>query len=486
MAEHGVHDQTLEKLRLDKRGPPTSLCTAPPMASDRCDIDEITIHILDDDTLLDIFDVYVDEAQGIDGWHALVHVCRRWRYLVFGSPLRLDLRVLCTEKTPAMKTLDVWPVFPIVVLGHGYPTLPGGADNIVAAFEHHDRVCHISLSGALTSLLERIAEITQEPFPALTHLELLLRDKSAPVLPDTFLGGSAPHLQTGSFDGIPFKPLRGLLSSATGLVDLHFWNIPHSGYISPRSMVTCLSQMTMLRSLRLGFRSPRSFPDRSDRLPSQPPPTRYPFPALTSLEFYGVSEFLDDLVAQIETPLLYSIKITLFNQLTLAVVHSPLFIRRTPKFTALSQANVVFLRHTVTVSLTPEKGTADHITFMLRVSCRGPDWQLSLLDQASSLFFTPLSSLECLDIREDQYSRPDWQNDNMESGLLLDFLSRFSVVKRLSLSPRLARLVVSALQQLLVGSITNVLPALRDIFLEEPQPSGLEQFTSGLPIVIHC
>jgi len=100
---------------------------------------------------------------------------------------------------------------------------------------------------------------------------------------------------------------------------------------------------------------------------------------------------------------------TLLNQLILAVVHSPRFIGHIPEFKAFSQANVVFLRNTVTASLTPEKGTADHTTFMLRISCRGPDWQLSFLDQVSSQFFAPLSTLECLDIREDRYPRLDWQ-----------------------------------------------------------------------------
>ena len=465
------------------------LCTALAMTSDLCDVDQKTIHILNDDTLLDIFDVYVDEAQGVDGWHTLVHVCRRWRNLVFASPLRLDLRVLCTEKTPAGRTMDVWPTFPIVVLGHGYPTSPGGADNIIAAFEHHDRVCHISLSGVLTSLLERIAEITQEPFLALAHLELLLHDKSVPLLPDTFLGGSAPHLQTLNFGGIPLKPLQRLLSSATGLVDLHLWNLPHSGYISPNEMVTCLSELTMLQSLRLGFRSPRSFPNQSNRL--QPPNTRTFFPALTSFEFHGVSEFLEDLVAQIETPLLYSVKITLFNQLIVDIVHFPQFIGRIPKFKALIQANVVFLRHTVTVNLTPREGTAYHTALMLRISCREPDWQLSLLGQIYSPSFPPLSTLEYLDIREDRFSRPHWLQDDMESALLLELLSRFSAVKSLSLSPKLARLVTPALQQLIAGSrVINVLPALKDILLEEPQPSGLEKFVaarqlSGLPVVIH-
>ena len=63
----------------------------------------------------------------IEAWHTLVHVCRKWRNIVFGSPRRLDLRLYCTEKTPVRKTLEVWPLLPIVVYGFGYEKW--GVDN---------------------------------------------------------------------------------------------------------------------------------------------------------------------------------------------------------------------------------------------------------------------------------------------------------------------------------------------------------------------
>ncbi|KAI0291180.1 hypothetical protein B0F90DRAFT_1779209, partial [Multifurca ochricompacta] len=48
-------------------------------------------------------------------WHRLTHVCRRWRYLIFASPHRLDLRLLCTNGTPVRRTLDCWPALPISI-----------------------------------------------------------------------------------------------------------------------------------------------------------------------------------------------------------------------------------------------------------------------------------------------------------------------------------------------------------------------------------
>ncbi|KAI0288893.1 hypothetical protein BC826DRAFT_1107413 [Russula brevipes] len=132
-----------------------------------------------------------------------------------------------------------------------------------------------------------------------------------PVLPDSFLGGSAPRLRTVQLDGVPFPAMPKLLSSAGDLVDLFLSNIPHSGYISPEAMVTCLSELTKLKTLSIEFRSPLSRPDE----PSPPLSIRTTLPALNQFVFRGVSEYLEDLTSQIDAPLLSNFRVRLFNQL---------------------------------------------------------------------------------------------------------------------------------------------------------------------------
>ena len=110
-----------------------------------------------DVALLEIFYFYRDDARRmvdlyhqfkeIEAWHTLVHVCRKWRNIVFGSPRRLDLRLYCTEKTPVRRTLEVWPLLPIVVYGFGYEKW--GVDNLVAALEQNDRICRLNLGKAI-------------------------------------------------------------------------------------------------------------------------------------------------------------------------------------------------------------------------------------------------------------------------------------------------------------------------------------------------
>ena len=67
---------------------------------------------------------------------------------------------------------------------------------------------------------------------------------------------STPSLGVLVLDGIPFPGLPKLLLSATYLVYLHLYNIPHSGYISPDVMVTALTALTSLQFLQLEFQSP--------------------------------------------------------------------------------------------------------------------------------------------------------------------------------------------------------------------------------------
>jgi len=77
----------------------------------------VNIDMLPDDVLLEIFGVFMDDDfdrrhQGT--WLRLVHVCRRWRCLVFASPRHLDLRLFCTPRR-LLNNLDIWPELPIVI-----------------------------------------------------------------------------------------------------------------------------------------------------------------------------------------------------------------------------------------------------------------------------------------------------------------------------------------------------------------------------------
>ncbi len=134
---------------------------------------QVTIGNIPDEVLLNIFCYYLDASPQC--WPKLVHVCRKWRHIVYSSPRSLHLRLYCTHGTPVLKSLDYWPPLPIVVQYGRFlmpnPPAPEDEDNIMAALRHTDRVVSINLT-VTSSLLEKMGTIA-EPFSELEDLVLL-------------------------------------------------------------------------------------------------------------------------------------------------------------------------------------------------------------------------------------------------------------------------------------------------------------------------
>ncbi len=409
----------------------------------------MTIDLLPEKILLEIFDLYsIDDDAEREAWQTLVHVCQKWRNVVFGSPHRLNLRLLCTGDKPVRKMLDIWPPLPIIIRSR---TTGVGGDNVVAALTHNVRVCEISLHSKPGSLWEKIMAAMQEPFPALTHLDIHTNDEKG-IVSNSFLGGSAPNLRYFELSGVPLPGLLKLLSSATLLRTLHLWNIPRFGYISPETMATALSVLTRLETVSLDFQT-RSYLGRGYRHP--PPPTRSVLPALTEFYFEGVSEYLEDLVAWIDAPLLDSFEVTFYPQLIFHTPRLAQFIGRTPNLMACNKAYVTFDPFRASVSIAP---------LYLGILCVQTGRQLSMLAQVCRSSLPHISSLEQLYIHEEGYCR---QPDDIENDQWLELLRPFTSVKALYLSQVITPRIAPALQVLVGERVTEVLPALQSLFLED-------------------
>jgi hypothetical protein len=450
----------------------------------------VTIDVLPDDVLLAIFDFYVVELQDlcfvealsmkaetkrkIESWQSLVHVCRRWRCLVFGSTRSLNLRLFCIPGTPASAgmSLDVWPALPLIV----HSVSEASVDDVIAELEHSDRICQITLDCHTSLEIEKLWTAMRVPFPELAAL--YLRGPSiGPALPDSFLGGSAPRLRFLCLHAIPFPAFPKLLLSATHLVYLWLLNIPHSGYISPEAMVTLLSALTGLETLRLDFESPQSCPDQESQRP--PPPTRSVLPALKSFAFKGANEYFEELLARIDAPRLCQLWTTFFHDIDFGTPELIQFITLT--FEAFKDAHVVFDSLTAWVTLERQAHLFDSI--LVGISCRVPDWQLSSLAQICTSFLHLLSTTESLSIYEHLKSQLDWK-DGIENIEWLELLLPFTAVKDLYLSKQFAPRIAPALQELAGERTTEVLPTLQNIFLEGFQPSepvheGIGRFISA-------
>ena len=437
----------------------------------------VTIDALPDNVLLEIFEldlgkVHVDDFEDYlyydhNRWQKLVHVCRRWRCIVFASPRRLELAIEFRESANS-RALDIWPALPILIYVFGIESKEQ-VTNVIAALRQHNRVRKIHYDdddnwNIQDSLLEEIAAI-DEPFPSLTSLDLISYAQNAPVLPDSFLGGSAPRLRSLDLYGITYPAIGKLLSSTTNLVTLSLWRIPHSGFIAPEAIVPYLSMLAKLETLELGLEYPRSRAHQTSRHP--PPLTRVVFHNLTFFGFKGDAEYFEDILSQIETPMLKESEFSFFNRL---VFDTPLlghFIRRTGIFMTIHTARVKFNSSCVEVILLGQEEMDNHDgespkPLELSVSCKPLDWQLSAVAQVLNSLSSSLPTLETLEISVD---RGDWQGD-IEVTQWLELLHPFTSVKEMTLEGEdSVRLVAPALQELARERAAEVLPTLQTLFL---------------------
>jgi len=457
----------------------------------------MAIDILPDDALLQIFDFCRVGFNPIRlpfrpvlEWQRLIHVCRRWRLIIFSSPRRLDLYLLCEHGTPVRKNLDFWPAFPILIDYVNYSPRPDmissdDDDNIIAALEYPDRVRRLKLP-VTNSLLERVVTVAQEPFPILTQLWLSLEGGDVLVLPSEFLGGSAPRLREIHLEGIPFPMLPTLLSSASNLAYLSLHRIPHTGYISPEVMVASLATLTRLVFLSIVFLSSTSRPNQSSsRRQTAPHSTRVVLPVLMFLGFRGASEYLEYLVTQIDTPHLAFTMILYSNQLAFQVPQLFRFLSQTQitETACTMHAEVYMYPFSVHISLHSLPGEDTRNPLDLQIFSRALDWQVShlVLLQYSAI----LSNVQHLSINAKNRVLSG-QDDYIGQVEWLAFLRLFTAVETLSVCYPMARHVADALKDVTAEMAPEILPALCLLYLMDDPAGRVEEFIntrqlSGLP-----
>lgn len=388
------------------------------------------------------------------------------------------------------KLLNIWPGLPIVVQDNTKTPRLSGVTNFVAALLQHNRVYKIEINAIPKSLLMDFT-VMGVPFPVLTDLELRSNDIAAPVLPDFFLGGFAPRLQSLKLQRIPFPSIPRLLLSATDLVTLHLFEIPHSGYVSPVAIVTALSMLTRLKSLHLDFDPSQHWASVESR--RRLPLERIALPALTEFYLCSEGEYMEDMVSRIDTPLLHSARIAFSGQ---SDSNTPLlrdFISRTEVFEELHRAKLAISSDSVHLTFSQLDKRPDDKMLKLRFSCN-VRWRFSLLVQGCNSLLPPSPTLEHLEIFAD---RPYWRF-YMENAQWLGLLRPFSSVKDLVLFDDLVKFVAPALKELTGERVSEFLPALQNLFLKGSCPSvppqrvqeDIEQFIAarrlcGHPVVLH-
>jgi hypothetical protein len=269
--------------------------------------------MLPHDVLFEIFNFYGFESEYSCypwRWQTLVHVCRRWRQIIFASPLQLDLRFVCTPRTRVKELLEFLPPSMPIIIRNYFDTPPPcstpaieDVNQVITALEQRDDVRCIDLDGLQNDLLEKLATAMQETYPTLEYVLLWAGDEiyeTAPVLRKEFLGGSAPHLERIWLKGFPFPDAPRLLLSTGDLAHLRLEKIPDSGYFSPEAMITALSTCTKLETILIDFIGNPHPDPTSQEIASLTP---IYLPALICFVFEGHGRYFHNFISRIENPL---------------------------------------------------------------------------------------------------------------------------------------------------------------------------------------
>ena len=439
-------------------------CVASATAVDIYSLGGLTIDKISDDVLLCIFDAYRRESEGRDStwpWHVLVHICRKWRNLVFGRPGHLNLRLVCKSKTDMKRALDIWPALPIVIdAGFDDDT---DEDDIFGALDDRDRIVGISLWGLTQSEAKKCLRVMQQPFPVLTSLDLEVEyPMVAHVNTDPLLGGSIPRLKMLSLTGCHFSTLPTLLSSASELVDLRFGDFLVTGreHISPEAMATCLSSLTRLQSLSINFRWRTNYPT------GPPPSTLTVLPALINLSLEGPHGYLEDLLTRIDTPVLEDGNVEFDDIPNFDSPQIPQFIHRTGMFNFPSGIDVD-IHKVVSFELLSSIDPAKRFSISFPGSDARTDvlTEVGLIEQLCTRCPPLLSHIEQLQLGGDVEYCYKWPL----SAPWMKIFQPFTAVQILHLSgPVIMPDVSRALGVLSEERTTGVLPVLHTLVLSWP------------------
>ncbi|KAH9955679.1 hypothetical protein BC827DRAFT_830658 [Russula dissimulans] len=376
-----------------------------------------SIFILDDDSLLNIFrlcrPVLLDEEEvsnkriweGGDWgrerwWYKLTHVCQRWRFLILESAAYLGLSLVCTYGTPVPEMLAHSPPLPLTIdrLDKDRNINAEEEEGIMLALRCCNRVRRIRLVMALSNLQKLVMAIDGE-FPILEFLLIApsIDQNAGLTFPYTFQAPSLRHLTADDF-ALPIG--SPLLTTQVGLITLNLNFIHSSAYFSPSDLLERLLHMPQLETFTFYFCEPAPKHD-FQQLPTAVL-TRITFPNLRWFGFGGYSDYLEEILAHISTPLLKKLDIMYSDRLPFSVPHLGQFLTTT-KNLMNNAAELVFQDMAVILRVKPHLAARVH-TFRLAIVGRYLDFQAALASQVFNILSPVLSAVTDLLI--------DWNHTN--------------------------------------------------------------------------
>ena len=333
-------------------------------------------------------------------------------------------------------------------------------DNIQLGLrQHSQRVRQVALRAPSSSFHAWI-EPMNKLFPRLEDLSLLCTttEDLSLVLPEKF---QAPGLRHLTLHGVGFPKGFPLLSSTIALSTLSLTHIGAPCYLPPGHLVTQLQGLPHLEELIFSFAAFAIPIPSSEEEPLHAPIPPVTLPTLRRLTFWGVGAYLDNLVAQINTPLLEQLTLTLFFELEITLVNITKFIQRTERLGCLV-SRVILNKDGASIY-------ADHHKqqgigkLSLHVNCEPLYWKIGSVMLVCSALGDVLSVVEelTLDLDEDGMLL-EWEN-TLDKTLWYELLLPLVSVKKLHIGSSLALKLARVLPVLESEAGGLVLPELQEL-----------------------
>ena len=418
-----------------------------------------SIHILDDYSLLNIFDIYrpaifdgdegyVDLIKGGRAWdrerwwYELAHVCQRWRNVLLESASHLDLRLVCTNGTPVADMLRHSPPLPLVMdYRIGQEITAKDEEGIIHALDHHDRVRRVRLHMSASKLQKLIVAINGE-YPVLEYLILQPSEwwnkRTALMLPETF---QAPRLRHLTLTGFAYPIRSQLLTNAADIVTLCLHMTHPDAYFQPNTLLQWISFMPQLETLVIFFYFSIPNHDVERQLMNRPIITHITLPNLCFLVLQGGSAYMEAVIRRITTPRLQKLDIWFSKQLTFFLPCLQQFMNTAANL-RFDCAKFVFRRDKVLAGayLREEIEVAQiKIPLLIVVRSWHLDWQVSSVAQIFNSLGQIFSTVEHLTLEHGVHDRSSEEHNEVDRAEWRKLLRPFSKVKTLRIGDGLIK-----------------------------------------------
>jgi hypothetical protein len=420
------------------------------------------IRILNDDVLLNIFDLYrLAEPDQYEEkilnvtwrrqrwWYKLVHVCRQWRNLILESPSRLDLHLFCTVGVPVADMLAHSPLLPLTVSYHtkGQEITAEDESGIFLALSHRDRLHHVDI---WMSNPGKFVAVMDDQFPVLEYMHIT--SWTEVDLPITIQTPNLRHLSLRR----AYLPIGSPLitTTAAGLVTLELLNIPSWAYFPPSYILTQLSLMAQLERLSITFHSPNHGVEGQSRQT----PDMITLPNLRRIWFRGTATYLESLFTWISAPSLSVLHVDLGHRFLLTVPRVCQFIQSSESLT-FRTIQVTFRESFVFLHAVPWKSDTP---LMLQIGCGQLNRRVATVQFFGSL--SPvLSVIEKVAFSYDAYYPPRLWVTNVDRSQWRELLRPFTNAKTIHVKNALVSRIARSLQSEDGEPPLELLPNLEEI-----------------------